>query len=105
MGSTYKKLLKIGLIFFIMVSLIFGGIIGFAFKIMTPTKIDTIKVSVTDTLYIQSQNIVKPDTIKKQIHTPQVKVKIEEPVMFTDPVIPKIETVVEPPKNDTTTQN
>lgn len=105
MGSVYKKLLKVGLVFFITISLIFGGIIGFTLKIMSPTKIDTIKVSITDTLYIQSQNIVKPDTIKRQTYTPQVKVKIEEPVMFTDPVIPKIETVVEPPKNDTTTQN
>lgn len=104
MGSTYKKLLKVGLIFFMIISLVFGGIIGFVFTIITPTKIDTIRVSVTDTLYVQPQTIVKPDTIKQQVYAPQVKVKIEEPAMIVNPVTPKIETVVEPPKNDTTVQ-
>lgn len=105
MGNTYKKLFKVGLIFFILISLVFGSIIGFVFTLMTPAKIDTIRVSITDTLYVKPQNIVKPDTIKQKVHEPQVKVKIEEPSMIVNPVIPKIETVVEPPKNDTIIQN
>lgn len=105
MGNTYKKLLKVGLVFFILISLVFGGIIGFVFTLITPTKIDTVRVSINDTIYVQPPIIVKPDTIKRQTYIPQVKVKIEEPVMIVNPVTPKIDTVVEPPKDDTINQN